>query len=260
MQTRGYHGLTLLASYTIRKTLTNTAGKDIQHNGPAGRGLLQDPHNLMEGYGVALYERPQTVLLNYSYELPFGRGRQFLNSTDHWGGKILNGFVGGWSVAGVTTYSPKGTPVLLHAVDGGNTAPVAAIRWSLDNGTNPERSTDYSKALIGGDGTFVHGSSAQGVLNPSAFVRTPDYSLSNAPFVFPNIRNPGFFTTDATLLKKFHFSEVDARYLEARIEALNIFNHANFNEIDNDPDSSTFGGVKGKTGQRLMQIGLRLFF
>jgi hypothetical protein len=260
MQTRGYHGLTLLASYTIRKTLTNTAGKDIQHNGPAGRGLLQDPHNLMEGYGVALYERPQTLLLNYSYELPFGRGRQFINSTDHWGEKVLNGFVGGWSFAGVTTYSPKGTPVLLPDVDGGQTEPGAAIRWSLDKGTNPQRPTDYSKALIGGDGNFVNGSSAQGVLSPGAFVRTSDYSLSNAPFVFPNIRNPGFFTTDATLLKKFHFSEVESRYLEARIEALNIFNHANFNEIDNNPDSSTFGGIKGKTGQRLMQIGLRLFF
>jgi hypothetical protein len=260
IQTRGFRGLTLLASYSIRKTLTNTAGKDIQHNGPGGRGLLQDPHNLMEGYGVALYERPQTLLLNYSYELPFGRGRQFMNNTDHWGGKVLNGVVGGWSFAGVTTWSPKGTPVLLPTVDGGQTAPGAAIRWSLDNGTNPERSTNYSKALIGGDGNFVQGSNAQGVFNPAAFVRTPDYTFSNAPFVFPNVRNPGFFTTDATLLKKFHFSEAESRYLEARIEALNVFNHPNFNEIDNDPDSSTFGGVKGKTGQRLMQIGLRLFF
>ena len=259
IQTRS-RGLTLLASYTIRKTLTNTAGKDIQHNGPAGRGLLQDPHNLMEAYGVALYERPQTLLLNYSYELPFGRGRQFMSTTDNWGEKILNGVVGGWSFAGVTTYAPKGTPVLVPGLDGGKTAPGAAIRWSLDKGTDPQRSTDYSKALIGGDGNFVQGASAQGVLNRAAFVPTADYTFSNAPFVFPNIRNPGFFTTDATLLKKFHFSEVDSRYLEARIEALNVFNHANYGDIDNDPDSSTFGGVRGKTGQRLMQIGLRLFF
>ncbi len=79
MQSRNWHGLTLLGAYSIRKTLTNTAGKDIQHNGPAGRGLLQNPHNLMEAYGVALYELPQTLLLNYSYDLPFGRGRQFLS-------------------------------------------------------------------------------------------------------------------------------------------------------------------------------------
>ena len=41
MQSRGYHGLTLLASYSIRKTLTNSWGKDIQHAGPAGRGYCR---------------------------------------------------------------------------------------------------------------------------------------------------------------------------------------------------------------------------
>jgi hypothetical protein len=266
IQTRSYHGLTLLASYAIRKTLTNTAGKDIQHNGPAGRGLLQDPHNLMEAYGVALYEKPQTLLLNYSYDLPFGRGRQFMNGTDTWGKRVLNAVVGGWALAGVSTWDPKGTPVLMPQVDGGVTAPGAALRWSLDNSTNYLNSNiDYSKGLFV-NGAFVN-SNPQGIFNPGAFVRTPDYSLSNAPFVFSNVRNPGDFTTDATLLKKFYFSQDAARYLEARVEALNVFNHPVYNTdpnqgggIDNNPDSPTFGGINGKLGSRTMQIGLRLFF
>jgi len=259
IQSRNYHGLSLLASYAIRKTLTNTAGKDIQHNGPAGEGLLQDPHNLMEGYGVGLYEMPQTLLLNYSYDLPLGRGRQFMNSTDTWGKRVLNAVVGGWALAGVTTWYPKGTPVLLPRVDGGVTAPGAALRWSLDPGASYKKSgVDYSKGLIV-DGSFIN-SSPEGIFNSSAFVRTPDYSLSNAPFVFPDVRNPGGFYTDATLLKKFYFSGDTARYLEARVEAVNVLNHANFGTIDNDPDSPTFGGVNGKTGSRTMQIGLRLFF
>jgi len=258
IQSRGYHGLTLLAAYSIRKTLTNTAGKDIQHNGPAGRGLLQDPHNLMEGYGVALYETPQTLLLNYSYDLPFGRGRQFMNASSRFGDHVLNAVLGGWGLAGVSTWNPKGTPVLMPDVSGGNTAPGAAIRWST-TGAKVRTSKSYSDALIGGNGAFVH-SGATGVLNPGAFSRTADYTFSNAPFVFPNLRNPGSFTTDATLLKKFHFSEVESRYFEARIEALNVFNHANFGTIDNNPDSSTFGGIQQKIGQRTMQIGVRLFF
>jgi len=53
IQSRGYDGLTLLASYNIRKTRTNSWGKDIQHGGPAGMGLLQNPHAIMEAYGVA---------------------------------------------------------------------------------------------------------------------------------------------------------------------------------------------------------------
>jgi hypothetical protein len=95
-------------------------------------------------------------------------------------------------------------------------------------------------------------------------VRTPDYSLANTPFVFPDVRNPGAFYTDATLMKKFFFGENTARYVEFRAEALNVFNHPYFdparNPIDNDPDSPTFGGINGKSGNRTMQLGLRLFF
>ena len=97
-------------------------------------------------------------------------------------------------------------------------------------------------------------------MNGSAFVTTPNFGLSNAPFIFPNVRNPGSFFTDATLLKKFPFSAEGSRYFEIRLEAQNIFNHANFNNIDNNPNDGTFGGVLGKTGQRIMQVGARLFF
>jgi hypothetical protein len=272
IQSRGFHGLTLLASYNIRKTLTNTAGKDIQHNGPAGRGLLQNPHNLMEAYGVALYEMPQTVLLNYSYDLPLGRGRQFMSAGDGWGYRILNAVAGGWAVAGVSTWNPKGTPVLVPDVDGGITAPGAAIRWSVAPGASVKNSNGYQQAVIANGG--FQNQTAQGVLNRGAFVATPDYGLSNAPVVFPSVRNPGSFYTDATLLKKFYISDNQARYFELRMEAQNIFNHANFGPIDNDPSSPTFGGLLGKGQQfntpvgtvlpgnvpRTMQIGVRFFF
>lgn len=259
IQSRSYHGLSLLASYNIRKTLTNSWGKDIQHGGPAGSGFLQNPHNLMEAYGVAGYEMPQTLLLNYSYELPFGRGRQFMN---HGGTafKVLDQVIGGWNVAGVSTWNPKGTPVLMPQVPGGITAPGAAIRYSLAPGARVKTSSDYSAALVDPNLGSFFSSSATGILNPAAFVATPDFTLSNAPFIFPNLRNPGAFYTDATLLKKFPIAKEGATYFELRMEAQNVFNHANFNRIDNNPTSPTFGGVLGKTGQRIMQIGARIFF
>jgi hypothetical protein len=259
IQSRGYHGLTLLASYSLRRTLTNSWGKDIQHGGPAGSGLLQNPHNLMEAYGVAGYEMPQTLLLNYSYELPFGRGRQFMSHGESFGYKVLNEAVGGWNLAGVSTWNPKGTPLLVPDVQTGQTAPGAALRYSLAPGVKVVRSTNYSSALISATGSFIN-TNPNLVLNGSAFVKTPNFSLSSAPFVFPNVRNPGSFLTDATLLKKFPLSAEGSRYFEIRLEAQNIFNHANFNTIDNNPNDATFGGVYGKSGQRIMQVGARLFF
>jgi hypothetical protein len=78
--------------------------------------------------------------------------------------------------------------------------------------------------------------------------------------MFANLRNPGDFYTDASILKKFYFTDDQARYFELRIEAQNIFNHPNFGGIIADPDSPTFGGINGKIGQRVMQVGGRFFF
>ena len=258
IQTRSMHGLTLLASYALRKTLTNVGGKDAQHASTANRGILQNPHNLMEGYGLALYEKPQTVKLNLSYDLPVGQGRQWLGDPHGFGGKALDAVVGGWGIAAISIWDPKGTPVLVPDISGGVTAPGAAIRWSLSS-SNVVSSKNYGQELYV-NGAFLNDSGATRVFTPGAFVRTPDYGLSNAPFVFPNVRNPGDFSTDATLLKKFYFGASQDRYLESRVEATNVFNHPNYGTIDNNPDDATFGGVNGKSGSRIMQIGLRLFF
>lgn len=256
IQSRSYHGLGLLVSYAIRKTLTNTASSDIHVYGSTA-GKLQDPHNLMEGYALALYEKPQTLKLNYDYDLPFGRGRQWLNHPEGVGGHVLDVLAGGWAFAGISTWDPKGIPVPVPTVDGGNTAPGAAIRWSLANQNYKQSGVSNQSALVV-NGAFVN--ATQGLLNPAAFQRTPDYSFGNTPVVFRNLRNPGDFYTDASVLKKFFLSENRDRYFEMRVEALNIFNHPVFGTIINDPDSPTFGGINGKTGQRVMQAGARFFF
>lgn len=257
IQSRGYHGLVLLASYSIRKTLTNTSSTDLHSSSPVSGGL-QNPHNLMEGYGVALYELPQTLKLNYSYDLPVGRGREFLANLDGIGGRVLDGVIGGWSLAGITTWNPKGTPVLVPTVDGGNTAPGASLRWSLANQDYKRSSVSYEDALVI-NGAWAHGSS-QGVLNADSFQRTADYTLANSPVMFRNLRNPGAFYTDASILKRFALGDNKARYFELRLEALNLLNHPNYGSIIADPDSPTFGGINGKTGQRVMQAGGRIFF
>ena len=257
IQSRNFRGLELLASYAIRKTLTNTWSTDIHVYGSTA-GKLQNPHNLMEGYGVALYELPQTLKLNYSYDLPFGQGRQWMNHPTGVGEHIVDAVAGGWALAGISTWNPKGTPVVLPDVDGGNTAPGAALRWSLANQNVRRSGVSYQDALTI-NGNFA-GSSSQGLLNASSFLRTPDYSFSNAPVMFSSLRNPGGFYTDASILKKFFLGESTTRYFEARIEALNILNHPVFGNIIDDPDSNVFGGIMGKTGQRVMQAGARFFF
>jgi hypothetical protein len=260
IQSRNYHGLSLLASYTVRKTLINNIGKDPRQRGslPGGSRTLQNPNDLDEYYSVALYEFPQNLLLNYYYELPFGRGKKYMSNLQGWGGRIANAVLGGWGFAGVTNWWPKGTPILGPNVNTAVTAPNAGVRWSVNGSNYKNDNVDYSRAIVV-QGAFTDPNPST-VFNKSVFVRTPDFSFGNIPIAFPDVRTPGGFKTDATLLKNFYFSENRQRYLNVRLEALNFFNHPLLGMVDNDPDSPTFGGILGKTGSRVMQIGLRLFF
>ena len=259
IQSRNYHGLSLLASYTNRKTLVNNVGKDPRQRAvPGGSRRLQNPNDLNEYYSVALYEYPQNLLLNYYYELPFGRGKKWMGNLQGWGGRIGNGVLGGWGFAGVTNWWPKGTPVLGPRVNSAVTAPNAAVRWSVNGNNYKNDNVDYNRAIVV-QGAFTDPSPSS-VFNKDAFVRTPDFSFGNIPLAFPNVRTPGGFTTDATLLKNFYFSESRQRYLNVRLEALNFFNHPLLGSVINNPDSPVFGGINGKSGSRVMQIGLRVFF
>jgi hypothetical protein len=256
MNSRNFHGLMLQASYNIRKTELNTNGKDFRLSGEPG--VFQNPNNLNEAYGVAPYELPQTWCFEYTYELPVGRGKRFLGNSQGWAGRLLNATVGGWGLAGVTDFWPKGSPVPAPGVDGSVGAPNEGIRWSASSSNWKNSGVDYGRDLIV-SGSFVNPNPSV-VFNKSVFVRTPDYSFGNLPYMFPNVRNPGGFSTDGTTYKNFYFSEDRQRYVNVRVEATNFFNHPNFGGVNNDPDSPTFGGIYGKSGNRVMQIGLRLFF
>ena len=263
-KTRRFRGLSLLASYSIRKTLVNNVGKDLRL-GQGGR-TFQNTFDLVdEAYGVALYERPHQLLLNYFYEVPVGSGRTLIGNVEGVGAKILDAVFGGWGFAGITRWWPKGEPIPVPRVNAAVTAPGAGVRWST-NGEYRNPNVNHEQALVDINGNFVSGNPgaggchANGVFNCSAFVRTPDYSFGNLPIVYPNMRQPGSFETDATFFKNFYFSDDKSRYLNFRLEAENIFNHPNLGSVDRDPDSATFGGILGKSGQRVMQLGMRLFF
>ncbi len=255
LQTRQYEGLMLDASYAYRRTRTNGGTRDMRRMRNFFGRSLHNPQDLDELYGPALHESPHAFLFNYIYELPIGRGRRLFSSPSSTGAKILDAIVGGWAVAGVSTFWPQGTPLRVPTVSGAVTAPNAAVRWSADGDYRNSSRNDSSALVV--QGAFAEGG-PQGAFNRGAYVRTADYTFGNLPYIYPDVRNPGRFETDATIMKDFHVSE-DV-YFNLRVEALNFFNHANYGSLIADPDSPVFGGVSGKHGNRIMQMGLRLFF
>ncbi len=89
-------GFSVLASYTWSRALGVAP--------PIVEGInaisVQNINNLGIGYGPLEFDViNRVVVVSYQYELPFGRGKPFLNNTS----RAAEMFVGGWSFNGITT-------------------------------------------------------------------------------------------------------------------------------------------------------------
>ena len=71
------HGLTALISYTYSKSL-DYGGSAASGGGAAGNP--QTVTNLKAGYGASGFDQKHRFVSSVTYELPFGTGKQFLNS------------------------------------------------------------------------------------------------------------------------------------------------------------------------------------
>jgi hypothetical protein len=106
-------GLLIQASYTWSKLITNInspeAGGGISAPGNvlSGGASSNDPLDFKQQYGLAAFNRPQRLVIAYSYDLPYHR-------TEGLSGKLL----GGWTVSGVTTLQ-DGEPFTVIDGNGG---------------------------------------------------------------------------------------------------------------------------------------------
>lgn len=169
---------------------------------------------------------------NYIYDLPFGRGKRWLDSLPGAAEKL----VGGWQLAGILTMA-SGAP---YSVTFTSTTP----GWPSN------------RADIVGDPSVANPSIAQW-FNPAAFA-VPQ------PFLFGNsARNmlfgPGLFSLNAAVFKNTQLTE--KLNLEFRAESFNTPNHANFgNPASNISVPATVGRINSAGEARTIQFGMRLAF
>ena len=78
------NGLQLSANYTWSKSIDDSSTYDTNvawlANGPNSGSNIQDPNKRFLERGVSTFDIPQQVKFNYTYDLPVGRGRAFLNN------------------------------------------------------------------------------------------------------------------------------------------------------------------------------------
>src|SRR5579871_44055 len=257
------HGVSLQASYTWSKDLTDLVGYGANYNNAS---------DLSQQYGQAYFNRPQRFIFNYSWELPLGHARGAL-------GKATEG----WTVSGVTAVQ-NGTPLTftdaragtIYGVSGPistaptlNTvtfAPVNAGRAQLCPGAT------YDNILTSGDVKSRLGgaSGGSGFFTGSAFANPSPTSACQLPAIgngtgYGNsgvgvVLGPGQFNWDLSLVKMTRLSERHA--LQFRTEFFNAFNHAQFNNPGTATSTpTTFGAITSTSvNPRLIQFALKYMF
>jgi len=218
------NGFLLTTAYTWSRAMAN-AGDD--NGGPAW--YINPERN----WARAGFDRRQTFVQSYIYELPFGKGKPYAQS----GPASL--ILGGWQLNGILTLMSG------SAINFSSTAPNNAP----GNAQTPNVNGAFK--VLGG-------------VNDTSWF---DKSVFTAPAAntFGNVgRNaasgPNFYNLDASLFRTFTITE---RFkLEFRAEAFALPNSPRWqlNNPNTNVNDANFGLIRGAGGNRTMQFGARLMF
>jgi hypothetical protein len=245
------HGFQMQAAYTFSRAFTTPFN-------------FNDPN--ISHYALNAAYRPQRLAMTYSWDLPLGSHRGFVE-------KLTKG----WNLAGVTTVQ-DGTPLTVTDTRGG------AI-YGFGSGA-AQTSTAFYAAGMDATNLATSGSPKQrlgganagtGYFNSAAFiVNTAGLPITGAiggvgggigwgNSGYGTVLGPGQFNFDATLQKTTKVGRIhEDATLVFRTEFFNAFNHAQFNNPTGsqlDVSKSSFGQITSTSvNPRLIQFGLKYSF
>jgi Carboxypeptidase regulatory-like domain len=243
---RAGSGLMFDASYTWTRDLSNAGGAVPNAFAVSGGTFLTDRFHPGLDYGNVMFDRRHRFLATYIYDLPFGHGKQWLNT-----GGFMNQLVGDWQLGGVTIWQsgPFLTPYQ-QSVDPANTNILTTVGQA--------RTDQLQHTSI-----YAARRTTNQWLNPDAF---PYDSLGtgrfgNAPV--GGVVGPGTVNFSLSATKGFSLSE-HARMLFS-LEAANLFNHRNYEPPGMQADASGFGSITALqtaegAGARSLQLAGRITF
>jgi len=209
LQRRFSNGLLTLVSYTWAKSLDNSSGWFAAENGPGGSSVVQNYFDPRSNYGQSAFNIPQLFTWSTTYELPFGRGKKFLNKG------ALSWVLGNWE-ANYVFLARSGAPYNL--VVNGDIANISGNGGTITGYGRPNLIGDPRSACRTASGTIPAGSQ-NCFFNPAAFA-APVGSFGN--FGRDVLRGESFFNLDFSLLKNIPFGE--RRSVQLRFESFNTLN------------------------------------
>jgi hypothetical protein len=235
------NGLQFLVTYTLSKSIDDSSLQGLT-GFLGGSTSLQDPNNRRLERSLSQFDSTHVLGINYTYELPVGRGKAIGTSWNPW----LNGIVGGWKTNGIWQFV-SGNPLGLSLADGQSLPTYGGQRPNLTGALERNNGPDFM------DHYFA---------NPEVAVKPAPYALGTAPRTLSSVRAPGINIANLSVFKEFPLSKFrEGMRLEYRLEAFNAFNHPHFGVPDTNVNGGSFGQIFYlATSQREFQMGLKLYW
>ena len=233
---RPWHGLNVLASYTLGHAVDHVSGLNI---GGEPRPMLPvtigDQASidaaLAREKGDALFDVRHRFVLSFGYELPRLAARDALTRLTF----------GGWQVNGIVQ-AQTGFPLTV----------IEPNNISLTTLTNrPNMSCDPNRSAPHTVAQWFNTTCFHRLALPADAGQVGD-EPRNA------VRGPGFSRTDLSLFKNFGIA--GAQRVQIRLEAFNVFNQVRFNQPGGTAGSPTFGAITAADDGRIVQLGIKYTF
>ena len=222
--------LQLLAAYTYSKSIDQSSNLGEEVN----------PLNPSASRALSAFDITHNFVVSYSYQLPLKR---WIHAANRW--------TEGWEFSGITRFS-SGLPVTL--VNYGDNSLLGAEPNGINN-----YGVDQPDVAAGSLHLNRNPRNGQPYFNTALFSENALGTPGNASRRF--FHGPGMENFDMALLKNVRLNE--ARSLQFRLEAFNVFNHAQFfgpRAVDGNVSSGTFGEVVSAAAPRLVQAGMKFVF
>jgi hypothetical protein len=234
LRNQRFHGVQFQVAYTFSRAFTDLGAGSSMSSSMSSN----DPNDPRQQYGLATSIRPQRLVLNYSWELPYK------------GSGVPGKLFGGWSVSGVTTYQ-SGLPMTVNDRRGGTiygSPGISRVQFCPEMGAADMPTSGSVKDRL--DAYFNRAA----ICDPPVIGNGTGYGNSGIGI----IRGPAQANWDMALRKNIIVGE--GRF-EFRTEFFNAFNHPQFSTPGVNLMDAVFGKITSTSvNPRLIQFGLKYNF
>jgi carboxypeptidase family protein len=250
IQRRLSKGLQFSFNYGFSKCLTDAMGyygrygDSTASQASADKAFQEYAYNLSLDYGLCDHDVTNVFTGYVTYDIPFGRGRQFGSNMS----KPLNALLGGWQANTIITLH-GGFPLSIYDFSDPSGTGSAEPR---PNCIAPSQQTPYAENPNPGQNGYLW-------FNPATMAHPAPGTLGNCPV--SSERGPGLKQVDFSLSKYFAITERQS--VEFRAEAINAFNTPILlvqGYVTDVLGGSNFGVINTSEGARNLQFALKYRF